>query len=249
MALRPRLTTVVEQISSRGAPVEPPADTRRQGLDSAGEGVAAAAPALDGPEAAAELDGAVAGALMAAELDGAALAGLLDLARAAVVAAVTEQPAPDPSADPAWQATADAFVTLRLRGCLRGCMGTLGLAVPVGRAVLHAATMAACEDPRFAPVAPAELADLRVEVSVLTPLRRLDDPGGFQPGRHGIVVVAHGQRGVLLPQVAWEMGWGAKQMLEVACEKAGLPADAWLRSSTDLFVFEAIRVAGPLLPE
>jgi AmmeMemoRadiSam system protein A len=177
------------------------------------------------------------------------LTALLDLARAAVVAAVTEQAAPDPSADPAWQATADAFVTLRRQGRLRGCIGTLGAGLPVGRAVLHAAQMAAREDPRFAPVAPAEMMDLRVEVSVLTPLRQLDDPGGFLPGRHGIVVVDHGQRGVLLPQVATEMGWGAAEMLAAACEKAGLPADAWLRSSAELFVFEVVRVAGPLLPE
>lgn len=242
---------MVEQMSSCGAPAEPPRDPRCQGPASSGDGLAASGPAAgetDSPVAA-ELDAAGASAPVAADLDAAALAGLLDLARAAVVAAVTEQPPPDPLADPAWHAPADAFVTLRLHGRLRGCIGTIGAGLPVGRAVLHAAQMAAREDPRFAPVAPAETTDLRIELSVLTPLRRLDDPGGFLPGRDGIVVAALGQRGVLLPQVATEMGWGAGEMLAAACEKAGLPADAWLRSSTELYVFEAVRVAGPLLPE
>jgi AmmeMemoRadiSam system protein A len=225
-------------MSSWDAPLEPPGDPRGQDLDAPGEGPAAA-----GPPA-----GEIA-APAAADLDAAALARLLDLARSAVVAAVTEQPDPEPSADPAWQATADAFVTLRRHGRLRGCIGTLGAGLPVGRAVLHAAQMAARADPRFAPVRPAEMTELRVEVSVLTPLCRLPDPRAFLPGRHGIVVAASGQRGVLLPQVAAEMGWGAGEMLAAACEKAGLPADAWLESSTDLFVFEVVRVAGPLLPE
>lgn len=184
--------------------------------------------------------------VVAPSLDPAALAALLDLARAAVVAAVTGEPSPDP-ADPAWGAPADAFVTLRRHGRLRGCIGTLGAGWPVGRAVVHAAGMAALDDPRFEPVGPAELAGLDVEVSILAPARPLEDAADFVPGRDGIVVEARGRRGVLLPQVATEMGWGATEMLEAVCRKAGLRADAWLEPATSLEVFEVVRVEGPLV--
>ena len=137
-------------------------------------------------------------------------------------------------------------MTLRLAGRLRGCIGTLGAGWPVGRAVVHAAGLAALDDPRFRPVGSAELADLDVEVSVLTPTRPLEEPGDFEPGRHGIVVEARGRRGLLLPQVATEMGWGAAEMLAAVCEKAGLRPDAWLDPATRLEVFEVVRAEGPI---
>lgn len=180
-------------------------------------------------------------------VDPVALGRLLDLARAAVAAAVTGRPAPDAATDPAWSRPADAFVTLRRRGRLRGCIGTLGAGWPVGRAVVHAAAMAALEDPRFEPVRSAELGELDCEVSVLTPTRPLEDPGDFVPGRDGIVVEARGRRGLLLPQVATEMGWGAAEMLAGACEKAGLRPDAWRDPATSLEVFEVVHVGGPLV--
>jgi AmmeMemoRadiSam system protein A len=176
------------------------------------------------------------------------LGSLLELARAAVVAAVTGCPAPDPIATPSWSAPADAFVTLRRGGHLRGCVGTLGAGWPVERAIVHAAGMAALDDPRFEPVGLAELPELDLEVSVLAPPRSLEDPGTFVPGRDGVVVEARGRRGLLLPQVATEMGWGATEMLAGACQKAGLPADAWLDPATHLEVFEVLRAAGPLTP-
>lgn len=181
-------------------------------------------------------------------LDPAALGALLDLARAAAVAAVAGEPEPDASAGAAWETPADAFVTLRRQGRLRGCIGTLGAGLPIGEAVVHAARMAATEDPRFAPVGPDELGDLEVEVSVLGPQRPLEDPADFVPDRDGIVVEAHGRRALLLPQVATEMGWGAAEMLAAVCEKAGLRADAWLEPATRLSVFEVVRVEGPLVP-
>jgi len=186
--------------------------------------------------------------LPAPALDVVALDALLDLARAAATAAVTGGPVPDAAAASAWDASADAFVTLRRNGRLRGCIGTLGAGWPIGRAVVHAARMAATEDPRFEPVTPDELADLDVEVSVLGPSRSLDDPADFVPGRDGVVVEAPGRRALLLPQVAPEMGWGAAEMLAAVCEKAGLRADAWLEPATRLSVFEVVHVDGPLIP-
>ncbi len=174
---------------------------------------------------------------------------LLDLARAAAVAAVCGRPAPvaDARADPALAQAADAFVTLTEDGDLRGCIGTLGAELPVGAAVVHAAEMAATRDPRFRPVARAELPHLRIEVSVLGPPRPLADVTAFVPGRDGVVVEMRGRRALLLPQVATEMGWGASEMLEAVCEKAGLRPDAWRDPAARLTVFEVERVAGALL--
>lgn len=211
-------------MSSRAVPIDPPVATVASALGAAASGLAADRP-----------------------FDEAVLAGLLDLARAAVVAAVRGYDLPDAFADPAWDQPADAFVTLRRHGRLRGCIGTLGAGWPVGRSVVHAAEMAALEDPRFAPVGAEELAELDVEVSVLTPPRPLEEPGDFVPGRDGIVVEARGRRGLLLPQVATEMGWGAAEMLAGACEKAGLRPDAWLDPGTRLEVFEVARAEGPLI--
>lgn len=176
------------------------------------------------------------------------LDAVLELARGAVMAAVTGGPGPAPAAvaAPELRAPADAFVTLRRRGELRGCIGTLGAGWPAGRAVVHAARLAATEDPRFEPVGLDELADLDMEVSVLGPPRPLADVADFVPGIDGIVVEARGRRALLLPQVATEMGWGATEMLSAVCEKAGLRRDAWQNPASRLSVFEVIRVEGPV---
>lgn len=178
-----------------------------------------------------------------------ALDALLGLAREAVAAAVAGGLGPDPTAvnAPELRVPADAFVTLRRRGELRGCIGTLGAGWPVGGAVVHAARLAATEDPRFEPVGLDELADLDMEVSVLGPPRPLADVADFVPGIDGIVVEARGRRALLLPQVATEMGWGASDMLTATCEKAGLRSDAWRDAATRLSVFEVVRVEGPVV--
>jgi uncharacterized protein len=175
---------------------------------------------------------------------------LLELARAAVAAAVdgTVAPRPDPVGHPEMAPGGDAFVTLTERGELRGCMGTLGADLPVGEAVVRAAGMAATRDPRFWPVEAGELGRLRLEVSVLSPSEPLGDPADFVPGRDGIVVEARGRRALLLPQVATEQGWGTTEMLDAVCEKAGLAARAWREPATSLFVFRAERVSGPVVP-
>ena len=172
---------------------------------------------------------------------------LLDLARAALVAAVDGRPAPvpDPRAHPEMAGLADAFVTLTADEDLRGCMGTLGAEMRVGEAVVRAAGMAATRDPRFRPVAAGEVGALRIEVSVLGPPRPLANPADFVPGRDGIVVEARGRRALLLPQVATEMGWSATEMLDAVCEKAGLSSGAWRDQGTRLLVFEVERASGP----
>ncbi len=178
------------------------------------------------------------------------LADLLDLARAAVMAAVEGRraPTPDSAMHSVMEGPADAFVTLTEDGDLRGCMGTLGANLPLGEAVVRAARLAATRDPRFWPVNAGEVAHLHVEVSVLGRPRRLADVADYVPGRDGIIVERHGYRALLLPQVAIEMGWGTTEMLRAACEKAGLHPDAWREPATSLNVFEVVRTGGPLIP-
>lgn len=125
-----------------------------------------------------------------------------------------------------------AFVTLRRRGRLRGCIGYIEALRPLHETVTQCAVSAACQDPRFDPVAPAELADLHLEISVLSPICSLADPQDVQVGQHGLLVTQGPRRGLLLPQVAVEFGWDRETFLEQACLKAGLPADAWRRGAT-----------------
>jgi AmmeMemoRadiSam system protein A len=167
---------------------------------------------------------------------------LLDLARAAVEAAVRHDPKPalDPAAlSPDLLAPAAAFVTIHEHGQLRGCIGMMRLDVPLWENVREAATAAALDDPRFLPIAESELPALELEVSVLEPLVELRDPAEFVTGRHGIVVERDGRRALLLPQVAAEMGWDAEQMLEAVCRKAHLSGHAWRDAATRLYVFES----------
>lgn len=161
---------------------------------------------------------------------------LVEIARAAVTEAITgrhvEVPRPD-TLDHLPPASG-AFVTLKRDGQLRGCIGTLECRRPLAEEIARAAVSAAREDPRFDPLRPAELDDLDVEVSVLGPLEAIDprDPGAFDIGRHGLVVEQGDRRGLLLPQVAPEWGWGREEFLAQTCKKAGLPPDAWKRGAT-----------------
>jgi len=132
-----------------------------------------------------------------------------------------------------------AFVTLRKRGRLRGCIGFIEPIFPLYEAVIRAAIYAATEDNRFPPVSEAELVDLAVEISVLTPLRKIDNPRLVQVGKHGLVIARGENRGLLLPQVAIEQNWDRETFLSQACLKAGLPPDAW-KKGAEMYIFEAI---------
>ena len=167
---------------------------------------------------------------------------LLELARGAVAAQVTGG-SPDrvPLSSPEELPDASgAFVTLKLRGELRGCLGTLecrrGLAIEVARCAADSAS----EDPRFTPVMPGELPELTIEVSVLGPLERIDPlrEDAIVIGQHGLVVEQGPRRGLLLPQVATEWHWTREQFLRQTCLKAGLPADAWQHGAV-VFRFDA----------
>jgi AmmeMemoRadiSam system protein A len=131
------------------------------------------------------------------------------------------------------------FVTLWRRdtGELRGCRGECGAHQALASAVGYMVLAAALDDPRFAAVTARGLADLRIEISVLTPLRPIV-PDQVEIGRHGLMIVEGHRRGLLLPQVAVEHQLDREQFLEAVCWKAGLTADAWQSDSAGLWAFE-----------
>jgi len=152
---------------------------------------------------------------------------LLELARTAleeVVRLGRMSEVAEPSG--ALQTPCGAFVTLEKRGQLRGCIGHIEALRPLYATVRECARAAALQDPRFEPVAPAELSSLRLEISILSPLVDIA-PQDIEVGRHGLLVSRGAQRGLLLPQVAVEWNWDREQFLEETCLKAGLPPDAW----------------------
>lgn len=162
---------------------------------------------------------------------------LVERARAAVEAEVTGRRISswrDISREgPELPQASGAFVTIKRRGELRGCLGTLQCRRGLAEEVARCAADAASEDPRFPPVAVDELPELAVEVSILGPLEAIDpqQPGAFEIGLHGLVVEQGRHRGLLLPQVATEWGWTPDQFLRQTCVKAGLAPDAWQRGA------------------
>jgi AmmeMemoRadiSam system protein A len=165
---------------------------------------------------------------------------LLELARAVIAARLAGVPEPvlDPPPGPLLELRG-AFVTLHLEGHLRGCIGHVVGEHPLWRSVRENAVNAAFHDPRFPPLSAGELDDVVIEVSALTPLRRITGPDDLVIGRHGVMVQIGGARGLLLPQVASELGWNAVTLLEQTCRKAGLDRDAWRRPDAVLEAFEA----------
>jgi hypothetical protein len=133
-----------------------------------------------------------------------------------------------------------AFVTLKKKGQLRGCIGYIAPAKALYLTVRDVAAAAAVEDPRFEPVMPSELGDLEYEISVLSPLRRVTDVKQIQVGRHGLIVNKGNYEGLLLPQVPTEQRWDRMTFLEQTCVKAGLPTNAWKDEETDIFSFTAL---------
>lgn len=120
-----------------------------------------------------------------------------------------------------------AFTTLHLNGKLRGCIGYVFPTQSLYRTVAETARSAAFEDPRFHPVTLEEAPHLKIEISVLSPLRPIAAEQ-VVVGKHGLVITDGGRRGLLLPQVPVEWGWDRVTFLGQTCLKAGLSPDAWL---------------------
>ncbi len=163
---------------------------------------------------------------------------LLRIAREAVEAAARGEAYQPHVDDPELQQPGAAFVTLKTSGDLRGCIGTTEPHEPMAVNVAKMARAAAREDPRFPPVTPDEVRELKIDISLLSPARKVVDVNSIEVGVHGLVMEQGGRRGLLLPQVPVEWGWTREQFLQHTCLKAGLPRDAW-RTGATIYAFTA----------
>lgn len=130
-----------------------------------------------------------------------------------------------------------AFVTLHLNGMLRGCIGYIIGVKPLYLTVAEMARAAAFTDPRFSPLGKNEFGKIDIEITVLSPLQKIDDPDKVEVGIHGLLVRRGPYQGVLLPQVPVEQGWDRRTFLDHTCMKAGMRSGCWREEETELFVF------------
>ena len=140
---------------------------------------------------------------------------------------------------PALQKKAGAFVTLHTSGKLRGCIGRFDVDEPLYKIVQEMAIASATRDYRFAPVTAAELSEINIEISVLTPLRKIQSIDEIVLGKHGIYIKKGMQSGTFLPQVATDTKWSLEEFLgHCARDKAGIGWDGW--KDAEIFIYEAI---------
>jgi AmmeMemoRadiSam system protein A len=164
---------------------------------------------------------------------------LAEIAHRSISGAVIEKSLPDlPSFPPSLSKPAGAFVSLYCRGDLRGCVGQVENPGPLADVVAQSAISAALYDTRFSPIASDEIAELKVEISVLS-VPEIISPEAIVVGRHGLLITRDGCKGLLLPQVAIERKWSAQRFLEETCVKAGLSRIAWRDPATKVFGFTA----------
>ncbi|MBK9144136.1 MAG: AmmeMemoRadiSam system protein B [Candidatus Melainabacteria bacterium] len=175
---------------------------------------------------------------------------LLRLARLTLASFVEEGEIPDRETAEGWgieitdnlERPLGAFVTLFKKGSrskeLRGCIGYIWPIKPLFEAVIDNTVGAASKDHRFDRVKGDELGDIEIEISVLTPPRRIASENEIELGRHGIVLHIGNSQSVFLPHVAPEFGWTLSQTLDQLCLKAGYPAGSWSGSERDRVRFE-----------
>jgi MEMO1 family protein len=176
------------------------------------------------------------------ELDKKDRAALLAIARRTVEGYVTDHTVPDIDVgglSDALKTPCGAFVTLNKHGMLRGCIGRFDATDPLYSVVQHMAVASSTQDSRFTPVVPAELKDIEIEISVLTPMRRISSIDEFQLGKQGIYIRKGMRSGTFLPQVAKETGWTKEEFLgHCAQDKAGIGWEGW--KDAELYVYEAL---------
>jgi AmmeMemoRadiSam system protein A len=168
---------------------------------------------------------------------------LLKIAGDTVRAVITKKPLPKFEADDSeMNAQCGCFVTLKNGERLRGCIGQFISDKPLVELVAEMAQASATGDPRFFdnPITADELDELDVEISVLSPLKRTNDPLSLRLGVDGIYIKRGWAAGCFLPQVATETGWSKEEFLSYCCaHKAGLAADAWNDPQTEVYLFTA----------
>jgi uncharacterized protein len=167
---------------------------------------------------------------------------LLQVARKVIETAVRGQRVSEfTSDDPVFNEKCGCFVTIHNQGQLRGCIGQFESRQSLLKTMREMA-IAATQDSRFARnrLTPPELGEIDIEISVLSPLQRTDNPLSLELGKHGIYIKRGGFAGCFLPQVATETGWSKEEFLSQCCGgKAGLAADAWKQPGTEVYLFTA----------
>jgi AmmeMemoRadiSam system protein B/AmmeMemoRadiSam system protein A len=142
--------------------------------------------------------------------------------------------------DPLLTQDLGAFVTLREHNELRGCIGNLIASEPLYLTIRDMAIESATGDPRFPQVSLAELKNIEIEISVLSPMERINSADKIELGKHGVLIKKGFRSGVFLPQVATETGWTKEEFLSNLCShKAGLASDCWKDESTEIYIFSA----------
>jgi len=164
---------------------------------------------------------------------------LLRIARESLEAAVRSQPYQPQVDDPELRKPGAAFVTLKEHGELRGCIGTIEPREPLFLNVANMARASALEDPRFPQVQPAELPNLTIDISVMSPPAPVADVDDIEVGVHGLIIERGENKGLLLPQVPVEWGWDREEFLDHTCLKAGLPRGSWRSGECKLYSFAA----------
>ncbi|MCX5687631.1 MAG: AmmeMemoRadiSam system protein B [Candidatus Omnitrophica bacterium] len=165
---------------------------------------------------------------------------LLEIARLSVIEAVTGKRQFLPNVtEERLKENCGAFVTIKENSQLRGCIGYIQAVKPLYETVKDVAKSAAVNDYRFNPVSQDELDKIKLEISVLTPFKRIKDISEVEVGKHGLYMKKGLDSGLLLPQVATEYNWDKDTFLKETCRKAGLPQDAWKDKTTEIYTFSA----------
>lgn len=150
-----------------------------------------------------------------------------------------EGPAMDEFTDNIYKTKCGAFVTIHIKGALRGCIGYIEGIKSIPETVIDMSKASAFRDPRFPPLTKDEYDNIDIEISVLSPIEEVKNVSEIVIGRDGLIISSRGRSGLLLPQVATENNWNLTQFLEHTCYKAGLPADSWELRDTKIEKFSA----------
>ncbi len=167
---------------------------------------------------------------------------LLKLARETIQNSLNnkiEDPGRDDFTDNIFKTKCGAFVTLHIKGNLRGCIGYIEGIKNIPDTIVDMAKASAFRDPRFSPLTRKEYENIDIEISVLSPIEEVKGTSDIVIGRDGIIISSGRRSGLLLPQVATENNWDLLQFLEHTCYKAGLPPDAWKWKDTKIEKFSA----------
>lgn len=133
-----------------------------------------------------------------------------------------------------------AFVTLHKNGKLRGCIGRFKIDGPLYKTIQQMAVSAASRDPRFSEVTKEEIEEIDIEISVLSPMRKIESINEFELGRHGIYIKKGSRSGTFLPQVAETTGWNKEEFIgHCARDKAGIGWDGWKDDDAEVYIYEA----------